>query len=266
MTRQRWVYPTLKPHVTSGFSLSRLHPVYMIPMPHTGVDYRAASGVPIVAAADGVVSRSVYDDRAGIYVRIDHGDGVWTGYSHLSERHVLAGHAVTAGQQIGEAGATGSATAAHLHFEVSVDGVKVDPVPWLAERTAVVVSRPLAYGEPLPELDPLNPPAPLEPVDPKDDDMVRTIEWCYSALQGRQPAAPEVEAWLGVSDGKTAHELYAIFLESPAERGAVIRAFADFLGRQPSEADIASHIAAGRTIAGVRRNVRGSAEAKARGW
>jgi hypothetical protein len=74
---------------------------------------------------------------AGKYIRIDVGGGVWVGYSHLSRRDVAVGQFVSTGQIIGLAGATGGVTAAHLHFEVCVNGVKVDPVPYLAARTGV---------------------------------------------------------------------------------------------------------------------------------
>lgn len=140
-----WVSPTAAVHVTSHFNPSRRHPVYGTVMPHTGTDYRAPTGTPIRAASAGVVARSTFDSRAGNYVRIDHGGGTWTGYSHLSVRHVSVGQRVAAGQTIGLSGATGSVTAAHLHFEVSVNGVKVNPVPFLAAR-ATTIAHPLPGG------------------------------------------------------------------------------------------------------------------------
>lgn len=130
-----WVMPTADPYVTSGFSEARRHPVTGVVTAHTGTDYRAPTGTPLYAAHAGVVVRSTYDAlRAGNYVRVDVGDGVWVGYSHLTSRAVGVGQAVRAGDVVGWAGATGSATASHLHFEVSVNGVKVDPELFLADR------------------------------------------------------------------------------------------------------------------------------------
>lgn len=164
-----WTSPTAVPYVTSHFNLLRRHPVYKTVMPHTGTDYRASTGTPLRAATAGTVTRSVpLDPRAGNYVRIQWGGaGDWIGYSHLSRRDVGVGQKVAAGQVIGLAGATGAVTGAHLHFEVSVGGIKVDPVPFLAARVGAVAN-------PLPAPKPTIPtpggslPAPLIP---EDDDM-----------------------------------------------------------------------------------------------
>lgn len=134
-----WMYPTEGREVTSGFNPARKHPVTGIVKPHTGTDFRAAAGTPLRAACDGTVVKSLFAKGSpGNYVRIDVGGGVWIGYSHLSERRVSRGDQVTSGQIIGLAGATGSATAAHLHFEVSVNGHKIDPVPHLEANVIAV--------------------------------------------------------------------------------------------------------------------------------
>lgn len=131
-----WRYPTDVPHVTSKWDLKRVHPVTGKVKPHTGTDFRARTGTPLYAVAGGVVAVSTFDAlTAGNYVRLDLGGGVWVGYSHLARRDVAKGDKVKPGQVIGLAGDTGSATAAHLHFEVSIDGAKVDPEPVLAART-----------------------------------------------------------------------------------------------------------------------------------
>lgn len=144
-----WVTPTVLNHVTSHFNLLRMHPVYRTPMPHTGTDYRAPTGTPLRAATAGTVVRSVpLDPRAGNYIRIQWGGpGDWIGYSHLSRRDVGVGQRVAAGQVVGLSGATGAVVGAHLHFEVSVSGVKVDPVPFLARQLAPV-SRPTPGPQP----------------------------------------------------------------------------------------------------------------------
>jgi murein DD-endopeptidase MepM/ murein hydrolase activator NlpD len=93
---------------------------------HTGLDFAAPAGTPVVAAAGG---RVVQAGRAGPYgnlVVIDHG-GVTTYYAHLSSVHVAVDDDVGAGHQVGAVGATGNATGPHLHFEVRVSGVPRDP-------------------------------------------------------------------------------------------------------------------------------------------
>lgn len=131
-----WSWPVSPVYVTSPWDPARRHPVTGKIQPHTGTDFRAHEGAPLYAVHDGVVVRSLYDAKvAGNYTRIDCGGGIWAGYSHQSERLVRVGDRVRRGQQIGKAGATGSATAAHLHFEIDVAGTKVDPVPFLAART-----------------------------------------------------------------------------------------------------------------------------------
>lgn len=99
---------------------------------HLGADFAGAPGSPIMAAAAGrVVMASPLNIRGNITV-IDHGWGVFTTYSHQSERHVQVGDMVSAGQVIGAVGSTGRATGAHVHWEVWVNGVAVDPMQWVS--------------------------------------------------------------------------------------------------------------------------------------
>lgn len=93
---------------------------------HTGQDLAAPVGTPVAAAAAGVVSIE-HPDWAGNLVRIDHGGGVETWYAHLSRVDVTAGQSVGPGQQIGAVGNLGNTTGPHLHFEVRLDGIPVDP-------------------------------------------------------------------------------------------------------------------------------------------
>jgi murein DD-endopeptidase MepM/ murein hydrolase activator NlpD len=99
---------------------------------HTGVDLAAPAGTVVHAASAGVASLGFDPGGAGIYVAVAVGQHVRLLYCHLSLVQVVAGESVTPGQVIGEVGATGLATGAHLHFEVQVDGRAVDPVAWLA--------------------------------------------------------------------------------------------------------------------------------------
>jgi hypothetical protein len=87
----------------------------------------------IGAAWDGVVTKTAYDNSRGNYVVIDHGDGITTQYYHLvgDSIHVYRGETVTAGQEIGYIGKSGAVTGAHLHFQMEIGGVPVDPLPYI---------------------------------------------------------------------------------------------------------------------------------------
>ncbi len=98
---------------------------------HTGLDFCGQVGHDIYAAADGVVVFAGETTVRGNMTVIDHGWGVYTVYLHQSEMFVQPGDAVQAGQLIGLVGNTGRVTGPHLHFEVWVNGVQVDPWPWL---------------------------------------------------------------------------------------------------------------------------------------
>lgn len=101
---------------------------------HSGADFFAKTGTSIYAPADGVVVETGQLTVRGNFTVIDHGLGVYTGYWHQSSILVQAGDIVSAGQEIGAVGSTGSATAAHLHWEMWVNGVPVDPLQWVREE------------------------------------------------------------------------------------------------------------------------------------
>lgn len=98
---------------------------------HMGQDFAANTGVPTYAAADGTVVIANYSDSAGNWVVINHGNGLTTKYMHHSALTVSAGQHVSKGQQIGLVGTTGWSTGPHLHFQVEVNGVAVDPQGYL---------------------------------------------------------------------------------------------------------------------------------------
>lgn len=96
--------------------------------PHKGHDYAAPRGTPIYAAAAGTVLIAGYSSSAGNWVVISHGNGLVTKYMHMFESpYVSAGDKVAKGQHIGGVGTTGQSTGNHLHFQVEVDGVAVNP-------------------------------------------------------------------------------------------------------------------------------------------
>lgn len=115
---------------TSGFGV-RSDPFLGRPAMHTGLDFRAATGDPVRATANGKVVSAGWSGGYGRMVEIDHGNGLSTRYGHLSEINVKVGEAVKIGQVIGEVGSTGRSTGPHLHYETRIDGEAVDPQKFL---------------------------------------------------------------------------------------------------------------------------------------
>ncbi len=105
---------------------------------HTGVDIAVPSGTAVRAAADGIVTYSAFLGGYGRIVMISHGAGCMTYYAHLSRLEVLPGQRIRRADMIGYSGASGRATAPHLHYEVRMNGVAVNPYPYL-KRSAVSV-------------------------------------------------------------------------------------------------------------------------------
>ena len=114
--------------ISSGYNLSRRHPVLMIRRPHRGVDVVAPAGTRVHTPADGRVARVEREFGYGLYIEIDHGGGVRTRYAHLRSALVEAGQRIDAGTPIGTVGSSGVATGPHLHYEVWVKGSTVNPL------------------------------------------------------------------------------------------------------------------------------------------
>jgi len=115
---------------TSGFGV-RSDPFLGRPAMHTGLDFRAATGDPVRATANGKVVSAGWAGGYGRMVEIDHGNGLSTRYGHLSEIGVKVGEPIKIGQVIGEVGSTGRSTGPHLHYETRIDGEAVDPQKFL---------------------------------------------------------------------------------------------------------------------------------------
>lgn len=98
---------------------------------HTGLDFPAEVGTPILAAAGGVVVAQEFHPQYGNMVQIDHGNDLITLYAHTSRVFVKQGDLIKRGQKIAEVGSSGRSTGAHLHFEVLVQGVPQDPQKFL---------------------------------------------------------------------------------------------------------------------------------------
>jgi murein DD-endopeptidase MepM/ murein hydrolase activator NlpD len=125
-----FVQPINSP-VVSAFGVIRNYTNNGATRRHTGVDLVASMGTPVLAAASGRVALSRPMDIHGNNVVIDHGWGVYTEYAHLSDRYVLPGQLVLQGDVLGLSGNTGRSTGPHLHWEVAVAGVWVNPVLFL---------------------------------------------------------------------------------------------------------------------------------------
>lgn len=115
--------------ISSGFSYHRLHPVHGTVRQHTGVDYAAPTGTPVMSIGDGtVLSAGWGKGGAGNMVKVRHNSVYTTAYLHLSKMAVKAGQRVSQGQVIGYVGMTGTATGPHLDFRVWKNGTPVNPL------------------------------------------------------------------------------------------------------------------------------------------
>ncbi|HIT34529.1 MAG TPA: peptidoglycan DD-metalloendopeptidase family protein [Candidatus Faecousia intestinigallinarum] len=129
-----WLIPVEYTAVTSPFGM-RNHPIYGEQRHHNGIDLGASQGLPIYAPRSGKVIAAAYNNSAGNYVMIDHGDGYVTTYMHQTEYIVSYGEEVYAGQVIGYVGSTGDSTGPHLHYQITRDGTLVDPARYLGIDT-----------------------------------------------------------------------------------------------------------------------------------
>jgi murein DD-endopeptidase MepM/ murein hydrolase activator NlpD len=108
---------------------------------HTGMDFEAQQGTPILAAAGGVVVTQELHPAYGNMVEIDHGNNLITRYAHASRVFVKQGDLVKRGQKIAAVGTTGRSTGPHLHFEVLVQGVPQDPQKFLSAGSNLPVAQ-----------------------------------------------------------------------------------------------------------------------------
>ena len=116
--------------ITSYYGM-RVHPITGQYKLHTGVDISAPTGVNFIAANDGIVTKAEYNSAYGKMVIIDHGGGISTLYAHGSEILVTVGQIVKKDDPILKVGSTGYSTGPHAHFEVRINGVVTDPLPYI---------------------------------------------------------------------------------------------------------------------------------------
>lgn len=116
--------------ISSGFSYARKHPVTRKVQPHTGVDYAAPKGTPVMSIGDGTVTSVKYEGAGGNTVRIRHNSVYSTAYLHLSKyaKGLKAGQRVRQGEVIGYVGSTGRSTGPHLDFRVWKNGTPINPL------------------------------------------------------------------------------------------------------------------------------------------
>lgn len=131
---RRSMLPTAPP--VSGGSIGspfgwRIDPITGRSALHTGLDFQADIGTPILAAAGGVVVAQEYHPAFGNLVEVDHGQDLVSRYAHASRVLVKKGDLVKRGQKIAEVGSSGRSTGPHLHFEVLVQGIQQDPRKFL---------------------------------------------------------------------------------------------------------------------------------------
>jgi murein DD-endopeptidase MepM/ murein hydrolase activator NlpD len=136
-----WTQPFSRPigleyDTTSPFGTRRSYDGGPVSDYHAGQDFGAPEGVPIVAPGDGVVALAEPLTVRGNAVIVNHGRGLYAGYWHLSEIRVVPGQAVKQGDVLGLVGNTGLSTGAHLHWELRIYGIAVDPMQFVAESLA----------------------------------------------------------------------------------------------------------------------------------
>lgn len=141
---QRTMVPTEEPvsggRIGSPFGF-RIDPITGRSALHTGLDFPADVGTPILAAAGGVVVVQEVHPAYGNMVEVDHGNDLITRYAHSSRVLVKKGDIVKRGQKIAEVGSTGRSTGPHLHFEVWVSGVPQDPARFLAAGESLAAAQ-----------------------------------------------------------------------------------------------------------------------------
>lgn len=130
----RWPFPYAVP-IASGYG-ERVAPCRWCSSYHQGLDFNPGAGTPIYAIADGVVLQSEYSGGFGQHAIIEHvinGQTVTSTYAHMTggSSPLVPGQQVLVGDFVGTVGSTGTSTGAHLHFEIRIDGLAIDPYAWL---------------------------------------------------------------------------------------------------------------------------------------
>ena len=126
-----YMWPLSGYYTLSSLYGGRIHPITGKPNNHGGIDIPAPKNTSILASKSGVVITSGYNSSYGNYVVVSHGSGNTTLYAHMSSRSVSVGQWVDQGDVLGITGSTGISSGPHLHFEITENGVRVDPLQYL---------------------------------------------------------------------------------------------------------------------------------------
>ena len=139
LSDQGWASPAIG-SINDVFGPRPVRPVAGVGYFHYATDIGASCGAPIYAATSGIVEAANSEGTYGNWILIAHGDGIETGYAHIAAGATLVsvGESVIAGQVIAGVGSTGASTGCHLHFEVRVDGTRVDPQLFLGQRGVIL--------------------------------------------------------------------------------------------------------------------------------
>ncbi len=144
LRKQMLKAPLRYSRISSKFTYSRLHPIYKVYRPHTGVDYAAPAGTPVQAVADGVITfRGWGSGGAGNMVKIKHPNNMTTAYLHLSKFGAgqRVGGSVKQGDVIGYVGSTGASTGAHLDYRVWKGTTPIDPLKIPSEPSEPILEQ-----------------------------------------------------------------------------------------------------------------------------
>lgn len=146
-----FVNPVPGAPVTSEFGM-RTHPILKTRKFHSGMDFHASQGTPVLAAHDGKIVRAEFFSSYGNTIDILGSNGLLTRYAHLSKINVTNGASVSAGQPIGNVGSTGRSTGPHLHFEVRINDNPVNPVSFIngSNKQPMVPLSPMRNNMPTP--------------------------------------------------------------------------------------------------------------------
>ena len=129
-----WAVP-VNGWISSHFG-TRVHPISGNVAFHAGTDFAAPCGRPMYAASSGTVEYAGWNGGYGYFIRINHGNGLTTGYAHIQQGGILVqmGQPVAVGQNIARVGTTGTSNGCHLHFEVRESGTPTNPLPYLRNK------------------------------------------------------------------------------------------------------------------------------------
>lgn len=130
LRKQMLKAPLKYTRISSGYTTARLHPIYKVYRPHTGVDYAAPAGTPVHSVADGVVTFKGWGGGGGNTLKIKHPNNMTTGYLHLKgyAKGIANGTRVKQGQVIGYVGSTGASTGPHLDYRVWKGSTPINPL------------------------------------------------------------------------------------------------------------------------------------------